>query len=185
MPENTTAQPEPKEVETTAETTAPAASAETKADDTQSVIEKLTTEAQNALRIAEDERKIREKAEKKIVDLKRQAKEKNVDLEDDAPQPLDPEAIAQRAAEIAAKQIAEQNANNDSELATARTTINELTETLKAKATVGNSGAGNNQDRYEPEQEEKLSPADRQLIERRAQAAGVTVKEYLKAHPLS
>jgi len=185
MPENTTTpSEESKEVTTPAEITAPAASAETKADDTQALIDKLSTEAQTALRIADEKTAALDKAEKKIVDLKRTAKEKNVDLEDEV-QPLDPEAIAERAAAIAAAKIAAQNIDNGSELATARTTINELTESLKARTTVAQSGTGTNQDRYEPETEVKLSPLERQLMERRASAAGVTLKEYLKAHPIS
>lgn len=58
---------------------------------------------------------------------------------------------------------------------------NELAEALKAKNSTGASAVkGANQDRKDPDPEIQLSAADKVILEKRAQANGMTFKEYLR-----
>lgn len=134
--------------------------------------------------------KAKEKAEKRIVKLKRKLKDAGVDLEDEedeeesgTPKVNIEEIVAKTVdARLAAKAQTEESA-----LAKANRTIEELRTTIKSKAGGGNTSAGTNQDRYESEDDptKGLTSGDRALLERRAKAEGLSLKEYVKKHPLS
>lgn len=179
MSENTTTPQEPQEVITPAEGTAPAASAETNTDPTAELLVKLD-EVSTTL---ESKASSLEKAEKLIIEQKRKLKELGQEDPEEAIVP-DLEAIVDRKVREQIATLAPV-VREDPELAKARTTITELTESLKAKTTVANSGAGNNQDPYVPEVEVHLTAGDRQLLERRASAEGISLKEYIRKHNIT
>jgi len=188
MSDNTSEAKKPQEeVTKEGESAAPAASAEKQEKDP---VQELQLEAQKALDIAATEKERREKAEDKIVKLKRKFKELGLDDdedEEDKPEVPDLEALTQAVEERVLAKIGPKEKEKDSELERSKAAIAELTETLKSKKSITNSSIGSNQDRYEPEEDplKRLSAADLRFLESRAQRANMTVREYLKKHPLS
>jgi hypothetical protein len=134
--------------------------------------------------------KSQQKAEKRIVKLKRKLKDAGVDVEDDED---DEESGASKVniEEVVARTVDERLAaaqrTEETALAKANRTIAELTTAIKSRAGAGNTGSGTNQDRYESEDDptKNLTSGDRALLERRAKAEGISLKEYLKKHPVS
>lgn len=153
-------------------------------------IEAVTTQLTETATKLDAESSRREKAEKRIVKLKKKLKEAGVEDDDDdndstgaTQQPNIEELVDKKIEErLAARQQTEESA-----LARANRTIDELKTTIKSKAGGGNTSAGSNQDRYESEEDptKGLSPGDRVLLERRASAAGTSLKEYLKKRKAS
>ena len=156
------------------DTTSPGASPETKEPDYKAEFEKVQTTLQ--------------KAEHTIVELKKELKAKESAGDDQEGE----EDLRQKIAELETKvenlsnqQVtASEHEQTVEELRKAQTRVGELSESLIAKSTITNSGAGNNQDKAESEPEIKLSPMDEQLVARAASKKGMTVEQYKKQlHP--
>ncbi|MFP5263739.1 MAG: hypothetical protein ACLGJB_17805 [Blastocatellia bacterium] len=146
------------------------ASEETKEPDYKAEFEKVQTTLQ--------------KAEHTIVELKKELKAKESAGDDQQGE----QDLRQKIAELETKvenlsnqQVAaSEHEQTVEELRKAQTRVGELSQSLIAKHTLPNSGAGNNQDKAESEPEIKLSPMDEQLLQRAAAKKGMTVQEYKK-----
>src|ERR1043165_4438386 len=177
--------PQPEVTPAPAPVPTPPASTEIKQETQDDLVDKLSKEATAAVEKADAEVKARLKAEDKIVELKRKLKDLGADDEDEPreTQPITEEVLRP----VVEKVLAERGAidtRKDDELQKAKDSITELTAALKGKP--GQATApGTNQDRYEPEPEleKTLSALDRQVLERRAAAKGMTLREYLKKNP--
>ncbi len=112
----------------------------------------------------EEERQRRERAENKIVEMKRKLKDAGIEENPDVNEVVE-EALNKRL--DALKAIASQNE------AKLQKENSELRETIKSKAGTSNSAAGSNQVKPNAEEEIKLSPADREFMLK----AGITIEQ--------
>ena len=126
-------------------------------------------------KVAEESVLALEKAEKRIVDLKRQLKDAGVDPNGN--EEFDDEEKIERIAAKVAQKLAPKT-EDESESSRLRKQLSEAKLALAAKNSLGNSGVGSNQSKLGREPNlPSLTLAEKQLAQRIAQRKGVSVKE--------
>lgn len=137
--------------------------------DTQAIIERL-----------EKTNKTLAKAEHTIVELKRKLDERSGVVHSESE---DIEKIVEEKVKEKLEVLGIQQAENDfaiQELKKAQEINEELTTILKAKATITNSGVGNNQDKPSQDTMPQFTQQELSVLERAAKRAGMSLQDYVR-----
>jgi Mg2+ and Co2+ transporter CorA len=138
-------------------------------------------DSQTVVELLEAQDKALAAAETKIVSLKR--KLKSGDYGDEPQDEDDLRAQITALQEKVEKLTSSKDEDSDlKELQAQRKRVNELTESLKAKNAISSALAGNNQDKFVPEEDlaKRYSKADLAIYQRVADRKGLKLNEYLK-----
>lgn len=152
------------------------AEVKTEAKDVQDVQPQM--DAQKVIEIIESQDKALAAAETKIVSLKRKIKAGFVEEE---PEAIDiEERVERKVNEILAGQKKVEEDNDLNEIQKIRRQNSELLESLRASKSISNSSLGSNQDKakIEPDILKGFSEKEISIINYRANALGMTPREY-------
>ena len=128
-------------------------------------------------------------AEDAIVKYKRIAKESGGGVSEIDEDKIN-EIVEQRLSEKLDERFSELDKTKkekDVALDNASKIINELSEALKSKNSISNSGIGSNKDKQQPEDDltKHFNEKDLAILKRSAQNKGVTIQEYIKQNRTS